>query len=151
MSEIEKPFTVSRVLRFGDCDAAGVIYTPRALMFAFEAIEQWYREVAGASWASLPESHGMAAPTVHHEADYMALLRADMDYEIRLWVARLGRTSIHFAIDGAGLDETLFFRIKVVSCFISLARPERKSAPIPADIRARIEAFRQRTGTGPGD
>ena len=149
MNELDKPFTQRRVLRFGDCDAAGVIYTPRALVFAYELLESWYRDVAGASWGAMPESHGMNAPTVHYEADCMAPLMVDTDYELRLWVSGMGQSSVNFVIDGVGLDELLFFRIKVVSCFVSLAGGTRKSAPVPDDIRGRIQDFMDRTGTGP--
>lgn len=148
MKQTDQPFTVKRVVRFGDCDPAGVIYTPRALDFALEAMEAWYRDVAGASWASLPATYDMAVPTVHYEADHMTILRADTEYEIRLFVSRIGQASISFAIEGVGLDGTLYFRMKVISCFISLAREERKSAPIPATIRARIQAYQEKTGVG---
>ena len=41
------PFTVTRTVKWGDCDPAGIIYTPRVLDYAMEIVEAWYREVLG--------------------------------------------------------------------------------------------------------
>ncbi len=35
------PFTVTRTVKRGDCDPAGIIYTPRVLDYAMEALEAW--------------------------------------------------------------------------------------------------------------
>ncbi len=55
------PFTVTRTVRWGDCDPAGIIYTPRVLDYAMEILEAWYREktvycprVFYEAWASWP-------------------------------------------------------------------------------------------------
>ena len=34
-----RPFTVMRTVRWGDCDPAGIIYTPRVLDYAMEILE----------------------------------------------------------------------------------------------------------------
>jgi 4-hydroxybenzoyl-CoA thioesterase len=130
-----------RVLRFGDCDAAGVMYTPRAFDFAMEALESFYRDVAGATWYSLPGKYDMAAPTVHYSGDFMAILRGDTEYEIAVRVAELGRSSVTYIMDGTGLDGTHYFRLKAVSCFISLAKEARAPVPVPDDIRTRIQTY----------
>ncbi len=47
------PFTVTRTVKWGDCDPAGIIYTPRVLDYAMEILEAWYREVVGVPWLVL--------------------------------------------------------------------------------------------------
>ena len=57
------PFSVRRTVIWGDCDPAGIVYTPRVLDYAMEILEAWYREVLGVSWLKLNREMGMGAPT----------------------------------------------------------------------------------------
>jgi 4-hydroxybenzoyl-CoA thioesterase len=135
-----------RVVQWGDCDPAGIIYTPRAVEFAIETLEAWYRDVLEASWASQPTTHGMGSPVVHVECDYLARLPADQPVALAVYVERIGDASITYRIvcgDGA---EREFFRARVVACCLAL--PERRPKPIPETLRRRIEAYAAAWGNG---
>ena len=43
-------FTVRRIVNWGDCDPAGIVYTPRVLDYACETIDAFLREELNASW-----------------------------------------------------------------------------------------------------
>ncbi len=135
------PFTVTRIVKWGDCDPAGIIYTPRVLDYAMEIVEAWYREVLGVPWLTLNRDMGLGAPTVRAELDFLDAPYPDQDIVMRLLVEDLGRSSITFRVTGRDPAEKEFFRAKLISCFIS--RPGFKSTAIPDALRERILAYQK--------
>ncbi len=140
------PFTLTRAVKWGDCDPAGIIYTPRVLDYAMEALEAWFREVVGVPWLTMNREMGMGAPTVRAEMDFLAALYPDQDMVMDLRVESLGRTSITFLVTGQDGMDNEFFRIKLVSCFI--ARPAFKPTAIPGQFRDRIVAYQKACNSG---
>ena len=135
-----RPFTVTRTVSWGDCDPAGIIYTPRVLDYAMEIMESWYREVVGVPWLTLNREMSMGAPTVRVELDFLGAPAPDQDMVLDLLVEDLGRSSIAFLVSGRDRAGKAYFRAKLVSCFIS--RPAFKPIPIPQEFRDRIQAYR---------
>ncbi len=133
------PFSVTRTVIWGDCDPAGIIYTPRVLDYAMEILEAWYREVLGVSWLKLNREMGMGAPTVRAELDFFDAPLADQDIVIDLRVESLGRSSVTFLVMGRDNEGRDMFRAKLISCFVS--RPAFKSIAIPGEFRDRIVAY----------
>ena len=135
------PFTVTRTVKWGDCDPAGIIYTPRVLDYAMEILEAWYREVVGVSWLKLNRERSMGVPTVRAELDFLAAPQPDQDMVLDLLVEDLGRSSITLLVTGRDRAGKAYFRAKLVSCFI--ARPAFKPIAIPPELRDRIQAYRK--------
>jgi 4-hydroxybenzoyl-CoA thioesterase len=135
-----RPFAVTRRVRWGDCDPAGIIYTPRVLDYVMEIMESWYREVVGAPWLALNREMSMGAPTVRVELDFLDAPVPDQELRLDLLVEDLGRSSITFRVSGRDRAGKAYFRAKLVSCFIS--RPAFKPISIPQEFRDRIQAYR---------
>lgn len=136
-----RPFTVTRTVKWGDCDPAGIIYTPRVLDYAMEILEAWYREVVGVPWLKLNREMSMGAPTVRAELDFLDAPYPDQDMVLDLLVEDLGRSSLTFLVTGRDRAGKEFFRAKLISCFIS--RPAFKSTAIPQEFRDRIHAYQK--------
>ena len=136
-----RPFTVTRTVKWGDCDPAGIIYTPRVLDYTMKILEAWYREVVGVPWLKLNREMSMGAPTVRAELDFLDAPAPDQDMELDLLVEELGRSSITFLVTGRDTAGKAYFRAKLVSCFIS--RPAFKPVAIPQEFRDRIQAYRK--------
>ncbi len=134
------PFTVTRTVRWGDCDPAGIIYTPRVLDYAMEILESWYREVVEVPWLTLNRKMSMGAPTVRVELDFLGAPAPDQDLVLDLVVEDLGRSSITFLVTGRDRAGKALFRAKLISCFVS--RPAFKPIAIPQEFRDRIQAYR---------
>ncbi len=135
-----RPLTVTRTVRWGDCDPAGIIYTPRVLDYAMEILESWYREVVGVPWLTLNRELSMGAPTVRAELDFLGAPAPDQDLVLDLVVEALGRSSITFLVTGRDQAGEALFRAKLISCFVS--RPAFKPIAIPLEFRDRIQAYR---------
>ncbi len=52
------PFAVTRTVKWGDCDPAGIIYTPRVLDYAMEILEALVPRGLGGAVAGLEPGHG---------------------------------------------------------------------------------------------
>ena len=55
-------FTQTRVIKWGECDPAGIVYTPRILDYAMETVEAWYRDVLGVPWVKLNAELHLGSP-----------------------------------------------------------------------------------------
>lgn len=145
---IPDPVHVHRLrVGFGDCDPAGIVYYPRFFHFFHEAMESWFDARLGLAYAELIQGRGLGFPAVHAEADFKLPCAFGQEIAVELRVAQLGRTSIRlgFTVRLAG-DPAAAVRLTgvVVSAVMDLdpQRPTfRRAVELPADLRARIEAF----------
>ena len=143
-SSSDRPFSYRRRVLWGDCDPENVIYTPRAFDYLMEALEAWSIEVIGLRWIQYREVLKLGTPTVHTECDYLSVLRAGMVVDLTVRIERLGNSSMTFAVSMTGLDGTPHMRFKHTTCFITLN--DFKAAPVPAEVRAKIEAYQAACG-----
>ena len=137
-------YRVARRLHWGECDPAGIIYTPAGIDIATKTLETWFGDVIGLTWFEMNTEMGMGMPTVRAEIDYVGALAVDREFICDLHVEQLGRASLTVRVtahDGAGKT---FFNAAIVSCLIE--KPAFKAKPWPDDIRARIEAYRAACG-----
>jgi len=134
-------FIQSRIVRWGDCDPAGIIYTPRILDYAIEMVEACLREVMGASWNVMREQHNIGGPTVHFECDIRKPLAPDMAVDLVLTLEKLGRSSMTSRIVCVDAEGVEYFRVLLVNCFVT--------GDSPTDIRALLisETWRERLKT----
>lgn len=135
-------FTVRRIVTWGDCDPAGIIYTPRVLEYVCETIEAWLREELKASWWQVNSSgKGPGLPTVNAVCDFISILRPDQSLELSLYICEIGRSSVVFEVEGVAEGNRLAFRVRLVSCAIDLVR--HRATPIPDWMRERLEAYQK--------
>lgn len=138
------PMAYRRRIAWGDCDPAGIIYTPRVLDIAMETLERWYVDVLNAPWYELNHDMKMGSPTVRCEIDFIAAPKPDEEIASSIEVEAVGNSSATYVVTGRDGDGHPYFRCKIVSCFIK--RPEFTAAPIPNDIRKRMEIYRDACG-----
>ena len=136
-------FTVRRIVNWGDCDPAGIVYTPRVLDYACETIDAFLREELKASWWEVKSSgNGPGLPTVNAVCDFISIVRPDQSLELSLHIREIGRCSIVFEVEGMAESNRLAFRVKLVSCAIDMVH--HRPTPIPDWMRNRLEAYRKR-------
>lgn len=141
------------LVRWGDCDPAGIVYFPRFFEKFHEAMEQWFGDALQVPYDALIVGRKLGLPSVHTEADFLAPCRFGERVVVELRVARLGRTSIELAYrvlassersEEAEGPDPLRLRGRTVCAVMDLdpTRPTHaRAVPWPDDLRARIEAF----------
>jgi len=145
------PFIQSRIVRWGDCDPAGIIYTPRILNYAIETVEACLREVMGASWNVMREQHNIGGPTVHFECDIRKPLAPDMAVDLVLTLEKLGRSSMTSRIVCVDAEGVEYFRVLLVNCFVTGDSPtDIRALPISETWRERLKTLITENATEDG-
>lgn len=140
-TEAPAPFTYRREIFWGDTDTALIVYTGRFLDYALEAIEAWFRATLGTDWYAMNVDLGIGTPYVHVDIDFVSPLTPRDVLEVRVHVARVGKSSLGFSVAGYANGERLSFRGNLVSAFVNIRSMEK--IPIPEDFRAKIVAYRE--------
>ena len=134
------PFIQSRIVRWGDCDPAGIIYTPRILDYAIETVETCLREVMGASWNVMREQHNIGKP-----------LAPDMAVDLVLTLEKLGRSSMTSRIVCVDAEGVEYFRVLLVNCFVTGDSPtDIRALPISETWRERLKTLITENATEDG-
>lgn len=125
---------VSRTILFGDCDPAGVVYTPRFSYFAVEAIY-----VALDKWLGVPGLRTLMGfdilpPVRAMSFELLAPVTWDDELNIKVGVAKLGVHSFTFLVEGFLGNGTLSFVANITHVCVS---PKTKEVvAVPARLRA---------------
>ena len=128
-------FVHTRRLTFGDTDAARIVYTPRAVHFAVEAVEAWLLERLAISWLHLVRDQHMGTPCVHAEVDFVSPMVPPDLLHTEVVLTRAGRSSLTFRLVGR-IEDRLCWHGNFVFAFIS--EETGRAAPIPEQYRAAI-------------
>jgi YbgC/YbaW family acyl-CoA thioester hydrolase len=132
------PFVHARRIRWGESDPARIVYTARYLDFAMDAIEAFFNDRLGASFYEFNVDHGCGTPFVHVELDFRSPLtpRETLETEVRL--ARLGGSSLTFAVTGRS-GERLCYEGRLVCAFVDTTGAQMKPIPVPPQFRTLLE------------
>jgi 4-hydroxybenzoyl-CoA thioesterase len=136
-------FAYPLTVRWGDCDPAGIVYTPNILGYAIEAVEGWFAAVLGESWPRIIAGRGLSTPMVHVSLDFSKPMRTGDRIAVEIEVTKIGGSTLTFAARGRDEQGAATFFAEIVSCFIDDAA--YKAVPIPPDLRGKVEAYQAAT------
>jgi 4-hydroxybenzoyl-CoA thioesterase len=134
-----RPFRTQVLVRFADCDPAGIVFYPRFLVMFNNLVEDWCRDGLGFSFDDIVVQRGWGLPTVHLEVNFIVPSRLGEVLTATLWVRNIGTSSIGADISLSGPDQVDRVRGKVV--LVLTDRRNHKSFPIPDDLRMKIAEF----------
>ena len=130
------------LVRFGDCDPAGVVYFPRYFDWFHQAMESWFDEQLGIPYAKILERYGF--PAVHTEADFLKPSRMGEQLDVQLRVSKLGKTSFQIDYQVFGAQDQLRVTGHTVVAMIGLVANESdhfQPVRLPEELRTSIERF----------
>ena len=130
-------FSVSRRVRFADCDAAGIVFFPRYFEMLNGVVEDWFAGPLGLSFAELHLRRHASVPTAAIEARFVAPSRLEDDLTFALTVTRIGGASCGLRHRIASGDELRFEATQTIVHVGASLKPE----PWPEALRARIAPF----------
>ena len=133
MSEREEIYAVSRHVRFGDSDPAGIVFYVSFFRMFDELFESWIGDGLGIDYAGEFFDRGRMFPLVHCEVDFRKPRRMGDNLDLALILTGLGRSSIRYVIVGSDGGEEIL-RGAFVSCVAS--KEMGRSVPIPDYLRA---------------
>ncbi len=137
---VATPFTRERLIRFSHCDPAGIVYFVNFFDMVGGVVEDWFREAIGLPFQEMHLERRVGFPIVNTGCEFFRPAHLGDTLRLELSIAKLGRTSIEFAIRGSvGAEEKFRARHKVA--MVSL--DDFRAMPIPEDMRAKMRAYLQ--------
>lgn len=125
-------------VRFAECDPQGIVFNSRYLEYADMLITEHWRAI-GLAFAG---EGALEFNVVRAEVDFRAPVRADEQLEGRVWVDRLGTSSLvtHIELHGAGVAGTANadWRAGIALIHVHVDLASGRSQPIPPEARARL-------------
>jgi len=129
---------------WGYCDPAGIVYFPRFFEMFHAAMETWFGRALGLPYDEVITGRKIGFPAVHTEADFKRTTRFGERIAVELRVAKLGTSSLELAYTIVGPDGAVRATGRTV-CVVMQLDPAsadfHRARPLPADVRASIEAF----------
>jgi 4-hydroxybenzoyl-CoA thioesterase len=132
-------FETMRVLRFGDCDPAGIAYYPRYFDLLNSVVEDWCGAM-GVPWKILFGQRRIGLPTVRFEVDFHAPAFLGDELLFSLALMRIGKKSVDLE-HIVRRDGKVLWRAKQVLVATSLET--HKSITWPDDLRAALVSFQE--------
>lgn len=138
MSE-HKKFTIEERVRWGDVDAARIIFYGAYIHFFEFAETELFREV-GLDYGTMFDELKIWLPRVHLECDFHRAARLDDVLEVSVWVGRFGTKSmkLNFEVRRRGVKElvaTAHFVLAAVN------QETFETIPIPSELREKLAPY----------
>lgn len=132
-------FRRERLIRFSDCDPAGIIFYPQYFVLFNGLLEDWFTDGdgLGIGFRALIQDRNLGVPTVRLEADFSAVSRMGDRVVLSLAVERLGSRSITLRQRCESRDGELRMALRQV--LVTTSREDHGAIAVPADVRTAIE------------
>ena len=134
MNNMATKFSRERLIRFSDCDPAGIVFYPQYFVMLNGLVEDWFNDELAIGYAALVLERRIGLPTVRLEVDFQAVSRLGDHVELSLQVDRLGGRSLTLALEVTGADGGVRMRMRQVLVTTSLL--SHRAVDIPPDVRA---------------
>jgi acyl-CoA thioester hydrolase len=137
-----RPVIVRRRVKFGECDPAGVVYTPEFSEYALSAF-QWFfaTMLGGPMWQELKRA-GIDSPIKALTFEFRNMLVTEQVFDMTCRVTDIRARTFDVEVLGRSTTDAPhdIFVAKVTP--IILSRTEKKSIEIPNALRRKLEEYR---------
>jgi acyl-CoA thioesterase FadM len=133
-----QPFVVKRLVRWSDCDPAGVVYTGRFCDYVLSANNLFYSELAQGSYRKWVKALGIDTPCKGLEFEFHGALWPDDEFLIHGRVSAIRKHSYDIRYEATQADGRRIFSARLSPICIS-SSGAREGVPIPDAMRARLE------------
>lgn len=141
----DEPLVIRRVVRWGECDPAGIAYTPRFLDYVVSAHEAFASLMLGGPIHQLKSTVGVDFPVRGVEIDFRSTLPLDAQFEMEIRVGEIRSRSfdLHIVahkVEAEGKRKGPVAFVARISP-VTVDRATRAAAAIPEDLKGRIAAY----------
>ena len=142
ITALDRPFTVRRRVQWGECDPAGIVYTPRFADYAVHALHEFVATLIGTPFLRKLADMGIGLPMKAMTFEFRKSLRPEEEFDMRVHVANIGTRTFSLVIEGISLAEQSLFVATMTP--ICVEPKTLRSMPIPAQLRALLEDYARR-------
>ena len=133
-----KPFVVRRKVKWGECDPAGVVYTPVFAEYVISAAELFYGSLFGSA-PRMRRELAFETPTRALSFDFRSPLWPDDEFDMAVSVRNIASRTYTLGISASKSGTPVFDSELTPIC---LKQDERRAIEIPARLRSRLEEYR---------
>lgn len=144
---MDAPIRIDSRVRFGDCDPAGIVFTPRYGGFVFNAAEVWLEQVMGLSIHQQLNEGEIGTPVRSLTTDLHKSLRPGDHFSSTVYVEAIGRTSFRLLVIGRRGDDALSF-VGRMTC-VTTDASHRSAIPLSDHYQERLSGYRAACGELP--
>ena len=143
MTQFQK-FTIEERVRWGDVDAAGIIFYGSYIRF-FEIAETELFRAAGLPYGVVFDELNIWLPRVHLECDFHRAAQLDDLLAVSVWVGKIGTTSLRLNFEvrrkdrDGKIEENLIATAHFV--LVSTRRDNLQPLPVPEELRRALEPY----------
>ena len=145
MTQFRK-FTIEERVRWGDVDAARIIFYGSYIRF-FEIGETELFRAAGMSYGKMFDEFDIWLPRVHLECDFHRAAQLDDLLEVSAYVGKIGRTSLRLNFEVRRKNEAGEIEEKLMATahfvLVSTNREDLKPVPLPEALRQALAPYTQ--------
>jgi 4-hydroxybenzoyl-CoA thioesterase len=134
-------FEATRVVRFADCDPAGIVFFPQYLVMLNTLVEQWFDEGLRIPYAQLVGTRRTGLPTVRLEGGFTAISRHGETLTQALAVEGLGRSSLTLRTLFTGAGE---LRLRARQVLVCTSLETHRPQALPDDVRVAMQPYLER-------
>lgn len=141
----DEPLILRRVVRWGECDPAGIVYTPRFLDYVVSAHEAFISLMLGGPIHRLKDELSVDFPVRGVEIDFRARLPLDTQFDMVVKVGEIrSRTFdlyIHaYKVEAGGKRRgELAFVARITP--VTIDHASRSAVALPEKLKTRVEAY----------
>jgi YbgC/YbaW family acyl-CoA thioester hydrolase len=139
-------FTIEERVRWGDVDAANIIFYGSYIRF-FEIAETELFRAVGMPYGKIFDELDIWLPRVHLECDFHRAAQMDDLLEVSVYAGKIGTTSLrlNFEVRRKTEDGTIEKDLMATAHFVlvSTDRKDLKPLPVPEQLRRALEPYSQ--------
>ena len=141
--ETFRKFTIEERVRWGDVDAAGIIFYGAYIRFFGFAETELFR-AAGLPYGVMFEELNIWLPRVHLECDFHRAAKLDDLLEVAVFAGKIGHSSLrlNFEVRRKGESDLIATAYFVL---VTVRRSTFEKVPVPEELRRRLMPY-----TSPG-
>ncbi len=141
-----KKYTIEERVRWGDVDAAGIIFYGAYIRF-FEFAETELFRAVGLPYSVMFDELDVWLPRVHLECDFHHAARLDDLLEVSVYVGRFGNKSMHLNFEVRRKGEELLIA-DAHFVLASVRRDTFETVPIPEELKVRLAPYTKASEAG---
>lgn len=147
--QMTKPmkFTIEERVRWGDVDAARIIFYGSYIRF-FEIAETELFRAVGMPYGKVFDELDIWLPRVHLECDFRRVSQLDDLLEVSVYVGNIGKTSLRldFEVRRKRPDDSVEEGLIATAHFVLVAvrRDTLEPVPVPEELRRALQPYSER-------
>jgi 4-hydroxybenzoyl-CoA thioesterase len=130
-------FVENRTILFGECDPAGILYTPRICEYIVEGALRFISDRLGEPFERYMFARNLTLPARNLTVDFLQPLTWDDQIEVRAGLSEIRTHAYTIRVSAFDSNGDVAFSGTVTQVCVN--RETKKIAPIPAEFRAALE------------